>query len=92
MFTGIIEQIVKVVDLKKEAGNMHFFFQSDITNELKIDQSLAHNGVCLTVVDINADVYMVTAIKETLEKTNLGLLTLRDKVNLERSIQIGGRN
>ena len=91
MFTGIIEQIVKVVDLKKEAGNMHYFFESDITNELKIEQSLAHKGGCLTVVDINADVYLVTAIKETLEKTNLGLLALRDKVNLERSIQIGGR-
>ena len=91
MFTGIIEEIAEVVDFKKKGGNMHLSLISRITNELKIDQSIAHNGVCLTVVDIDADVYMVTVINETLQKTNLGLLEVGSKVNLERSIQMGAR-
>ena len=91
MFTGIIEEIAEVVALKKEGSNVHFSLKSTITNELKIDQSIAHNGVCLTVVDIDADAYTVTAINETLQKSNLGLLEVGSKVNLERGIQMGAR-
>ncbi|MEC7863746.1 MAG: riboflavin synthase [Bacteroidota bacterium] len=91
MFTGIIEELAEVVAIKKEGSNVHFSLKSDITNELKIDQSLAHNGVCLTVVDIDTDVYTVTAINETLQKSNLGLLEVGSRVNLERSIKIGER-
>jgi riboflavin synthase len=91
MFTGIIEGIAEVVSLKKDESNMHFSLRSVMTNELRIDQSLAHNGVCLTVVDIVADVYTVTVINETLQKSNLGLLKLGSKVNLERSIKMGSR-
>ena len=91
MFTGIIEQLAEVVALNKEGRNMHFSLKSTFTNELKIDQSVSHNGVCLTVVDIKDDVYTVTAINETLNKSNLGLLEVGSKVNLERSMQMGGR-
>ena len=91
MFTGIIEQLAEVVVLKKEGDNLHISLKSTITNELKIDQSIAHNGVCLTVVNIKDDVYTVTAINETLLKSNLGLLKAGSKVNLERSMQMGGR-
>ena len=91
MFTGIIEEIAEVVSLKKEDGNIHISFKSRITNELKIDQSISHNGVCLTVVDIDSDVYTVTAINETLQKSNFEDLDVGSKVNLERSIQLGGR-
>ena len=91
MFTGIIEQLAEVVVLKKEGDNLHISLKSTITNELKIDQSIAHNGVCLTVVDIKDDVHTVTAINETLNKSNLGLLEVGSKVNLERSMQMGGR-
>ncbi|MBC8265822.1 MAG: riboflavin synthase [Flavobacteriales bacterium] len=91
MFTGIIEEIAEVVALKKEGSNLHISLKSSITNELKIDQSVAHNGVCLTVVDIKDAVYTVTAIKETLDKSNLGLLEVGSKVNLERCLQMGGR-
>ena len=91
MFTGIIEQLAEVVALKKEGGNLHISLKSTITSELKIDQSIAHNGVCLTVVGVEGDNYTVTAIKETLEKSNLGLLEVGSKVNLERSMQMGGR-
>ena len=91
MFTGIIEQLAEVVVLSKERGNLHISLKSTITNELKIDQSIAHNGVCLTVVNIKDDVYTVTAINETLLKSNLGLLEVGSKVNLERSMQMGGR-
>jgi riboflavin synthase len=91
MFTGIIEQLAEVVDLKKEGSNLHFSLKSAITNELKIDQSVAHNGVCLTVVDIKDNVYTVTAINETLQKSNLDLLEVGSKVNLERSIRVGER-
>tara|TARA_B100001142_G_scaffold179806_1_gene179330 strand:- start:11430 stop:12017 length:588 start_codon:yes stop_codon:yes gene_type:complete len=91
MFTGIIEQLGEVVALKKEGKNVHLSLKSAITNELKIDQSIAHNGVCLTVVDIKDDVYIVTAINETLKKSNLSLLQVGSKVNLERSMKIGAR-
>ena len=91
MFTGIIEEIAEVVSLQKEGSNIHFSFKSAISNELKIDQSIAHNGVCLTVVDVSGDLYTVTAVKETLDKSNLGLLKIGSKVNLERSVKIGER-
>ena len=86
MFTGIIEKIAEVVALEKEGSNINFSLISSITNELKIDQSLSHNGVCLTVVDVSEGSYKVTAVKETLEKSNLALLELGSKVNIERSI------
>jgi riboflavin synthase len=91
MFTGIIEGLGEVVAIQKEGENTHFSLKSAITNELKIDQSLSHNGVCLTVVDIKADVYTVTAIKETLLKSNIGELTIGSKVNLERAMLANGR-
>ncbi len=91
MFTGIIETMGVIKSLKKDQDNLHITIQSDITNELKIDQSIAHNGVCLTVVDIDEDKYIVTAINETLEKSNLGVLKVNDKVNLERAMIMGGR-
>jgi len=91
MFTGIIEAFGVVKNLVSEAENMHLTFESPITSELKIDQSLAHNGVCLTVVKIDGDAYTVTAIKETLDKTNLGDLVIGDKVNLERAMIMGSR-
>jgi riboflavin synthase len=91
MFTGIIEEIAEVVSLKSEGGNLHISCKSVITKELKIDQSVAHNGVCLTVVDIDGDKYMVTAIKETLDKSNLGLLKVGSKVNMERCMKLGDR-
>jgi len=91
MFTGIIESISTVVSLKNEGSNLNISCKSEITNELKIDQSLSHNGVCLTVVKIEDDIYTVTAIKETLEKSNLGGLKIGDKVNLERSVKLGDR-
>ncbi|MBO0330841.1 riboflavin synthase [[Muricauda] lutisoli] len=91
MFTGIIETLGKVEKLEKEGGNLHITVASDITSELKIDQSVSHNGVCLTVVSINGDNYTVTAIEETLNKTNLGDLELGDEVNLERAMVLGAR-
>ena len=91
MFTGIIEQIAEVVKVESEGSNVHITLKSTITNELKIDQSVAHNGVCLTVVAINSDEYMVTAIKETLEKSNIGLLAIGSKVNMERCLKVGAR-
>ena len=91
MFTGIIETLAKVVDLKKEGTNLHLTLQSELTSELKIDQSLAHNGVCLTVVAIEGDIYTVTAIEETLQKTAIGELQLNDVVNLERAMKLGAR-
>ena len=91
MFTGIIESISTVVSLKNEGSNLNISCKSGITNELKIDQSLSHNGVCLTVAKIDGDIYTVTAIKETLEKSNLGRLKIGDKVNLERSMKLGDR-
>jgi riboflavin synthase len=91
MFTGIIEDIGIVSNLKKELDNLHITIKSRLTPELKIDQSMAHNGVCLTVVAINNDTYTVTAIKETLDKTNLSTLQIEDKVNLERAMLLGDR-
>ena len=91
MFTGIIETLGRVVKIKKDKGNTHFTIQTDITNELKVDQSVAHNGVCLTVVEISDDTYVVTAIQETLDKTNLGNLTENELVNIERAMKLGDR-
>ncbi|WP_306012633.1 MULTISPECIES: riboflavin synthase [unclassified Allomuricauda] len=91
MFTGIIETLGKVEKLEKEGGNLHLTVSSGITSELKIDQSVSHNGVCLTVVSINGDNYTVTAIEETLNKTNLGDLKVGDTVNLERAMVLGAR-
>ncbi len=91
MFTGIIETLGKVVKLENESGNLHITVSSEITPELKIDQSVAHNGVCLTVVSIEGDMYTVTAIEETLNKTNLGDLLVGDTVNLERAMKLGAR-
>jgi riboflavin synthase len=91
MFTGIIEEIGIVTKIVREAGNIHFTIQAQMTPELKIDQSVAHNGCCLTVVDIQDDLYTVTAILETLNKTNLGSWKVGTKVNLERCMQMNGR-
>ena len=91
MFSGIIEEAAQVVALKKEQENLHITMKCSFTNELKIDQSVAHNGVCLTVVSKTDDTYTVTAISETLQRTNLGLLVPGSKVNLERSMLMNGR-
>jgi riboflavin synthase len=91
MFTGIIEAQGKVLDIKTEGTNRHFFLTCPFVQELKIDQSLAHNGVCLTVVNIAEDQYQVTAIDETLKKTNLNELQVGDLVNLERCMAATGR-
>ena len=91
MFTGIIEGFGKVIDLEKDQENLHLNLESSLTKELKIDQSLAHNGVCLTVVETKANRYRVTAIQETLEKSNLGELKKGDLVNLERAMIINNR-
>lgn len=91
MFTGIIETLGRIKSIEKEQDNIHISISSDITNELKIDQSVAHNGICLTVVAIENDCYTVTAIKETIEKTNLGHWNTGDVVNLERAMRLGDR-
>ena len=91
MFSGIVEEAATVVKLEKERENLHITLQCSFVNELKIDQSISHNGVCLTVVKTTADSYTVTAIKETLEKSNLGVLQVGDKVNLERSMKLNDR-
>jgi riboflavin synthase len=91
MFSGIIEEAAEVVSLEKDKDNLHITMKCSFVNELKIDQSVSHNGVCLTVVKKDTGSYTVTAIKETLEKTNLGLLKPGDKVNLERSTKLDGR-
>jgi riboflavin synthase len=91
MFTGIIEAFGEVKHIVREGSNVHFTLSCPFTNELKIDQSVAHNGCCLTVVNIDGSDYTVTAIKETLERTNLGDLQIGDKVNLERCTKIGDR-
>lgn len=91
MFSGIIEEAAPVVKLEKEIDNLHITMKCSFVNELKIDQSISHNGVCLTVVRKENDTYTVTAIRETLDKTNLGLLKPGDKVNLERSTKLDGR-
>ncbi|MFV0470665.1 MAG: riboflavin synthase [Paludibacteraceae bacterium] len=91
MFSGIVEEAATVVALKKERENLHLTLSCSFTNDLKIDQSVAHNGVCLTVVKKSTDTYTVTAIKETLERSNLGLLKVGDRVNIERSMVMNGR-
>ena len=91
MFTGIIETLAKLEHIEKEQSNVHFTFSSSITPELKVDQSVAHNGVCLTVVKIHNEQYTVTAIDETLQKTNLGHLQIGNLVNLERCMAANGR-
>ena len=91
MFTGIIENMGEVVSLQKEAENLHISMRTPITQELKIDQSVAHNGVCLTVVAIEGDTYTVTVIQESLQKTNLGNLQVGDQVNIERCMKLGDR-
>lgn len=91
MFTGIIEAFAKVDALTKEGENLHIKLESKLASALKIDQSVAHNGVCLTVVDCDTTHYTVTAIQETLNKTNLGLLQVGDLINIERAMQLGDR-
>lgn len=91
MFSGIVEECAKVVKIEKEQENMHFTLSCSYVNELKIDQSVAHNGVCLTVVKIEDNTYTVTAMKETLLRSNLGLLKVGDLVNIERSMLMNGR-
>ena len=91
MFSGIIEEFATVVAIKKDRENIDFTLTCSFVSELGIDQSVAHNGVCLTVVRIEGDTYTVTAMKETLERSNLGLLNVGDKVNIERSMLMNGR-
>jgi riboflavin synthase len=91
MFSGIVEEAAPVVKLVKEQENLHITMSCSFTNELKIDQSISHNGVCLTVVKVEDNSYTVTAIKETLEKSNLGALDVGSKVNLERSTRLDAR-
>ena len=91
MFTGIIETMGTITRIEREGGNVHYSLSSNITQELKIDQSLAHNGVCLTVVAIDGNDYTVTAIQETLDKTALKQWAVGDKINLERAMRLGDR-
>lgn len=91
MFSGIIEEFATIVAIEKDRENIDFSLKCSFTDELKIDQSVAHNGVCLTVVKTDGDIYTVTAMKETLERSNLGLLKVGDKVNVERSMLMNGR-
>ena len=92
MFSGIVEEAARVVALRKDGGNLHITLKCSFTDELKIDQSVSHNGVCLTVVELPGDgTYTVTAIQETLDRSNLGLLKVGDEVNVERSMLIEGR-
>ena len=91
MFSGIVEGMARLVAVEKDKDNLHFTFQCGFANELKIDQSVAHNGVCLTVVRQEGDTYVVTAMDETLRRSNLGLLKVGDEVNVERSMQMNGR-
>lgn len=91
MFSGIVEATARVVAIEHDQDNIHFTLTCPFTEELHIDQSVAHNGVCLTVVSLDGDRYTVTAMRETLERTNLGLLSVGDEVNVERSMSLGGR-
>ncbi|WP_298529343.1 riboflavin synthase [uncultured Christiangramia sp.] len=91
MFTGIVEEIGKIVAIEKLEGNMNLRVSAEMTPELKIDQSVSHNGVCLTVVSIEDNTYTVTAVQETLNKTNIGNLKKGDSVNLERGMKLGAR-
>ena len=91
MFTGIVETLGIISDIKKDQENIHLTIQTNITNELKIDQSVSHNGVCLTVVNLFDDKHVVTAIKETIDKTTLGFWQIGNKVNIERAMKLGDR-
>ena len=91
MFTGIIEDLGEVIHLENEESNLHLTLRSSFTNELQIDQSVAHNGACLTVIKKEGEYYTVTAIDETLKKTNLSKLEVGEKVNLERCVRVGSR-
>ena len=91
MFSGIVEEYAILVALVKDQENVHFTFKCSFVNELKIDQSVSHNGVCLTVIRMTEDTYTVTAMKETLDRSNMGLLVVGDKVNIERSMPLNGR-
>ena len=91
MFSGIVEEYAKVVSLVKDQENLHLTMSCSFVSELKIDQSISHNGVCLTVVSKTDDTYTVTAMKETIERSNIGLLKVGDKVNVERSMMMNGR-
>jgi riboflavin synthase len=91
MFTGIIETVGKIKSINSEGDNIHFTVKSDISSVLKVDQSVSHNGVCLTVVEVNGNTHRVTAVAETLQKTNLKNLNIGDFVNLERAMMVGGR-
>ena len=91
MFTGIIECVARVEKVEKDKGNLNISLKSPITKELKVDQSLCHNGVCLTVVDVSDDLYTVTVIAESLNRTNLGELKIGDSLNLERSMSVNSR-
>lgn len=91
MFSGIVEEFATVVGIEREQENVHFTLTCSFVDELKIDQSVAHNGVCLTVVRIFDGKYVVTAMKETLDRSNLGVLKVGDKVNVERSMKMNGR-
>jgi len=91
MFTGIIETIAVISNLEKEKSNLNITLKSDLTNEFKIDQSISHNGICLTVVDINNNEYVVTAIEETISKSSIGSWKVGDEINLERAMKIGDR-
>ena len=91
MFTGIIESLGKVTNVKVDRGNIDFTIESEISNELKIDQSVSHNGVCLTVTETTENTHTVTAVKETLEKSSLGSFSVDDLINLERAMKLGER-
>ena len=91
MFSGIVEECATLVAMVKEQENVHFTFKCSFVDELKIDQSVSHNGVCLTVVALTDDTYTVTAMKETLDRSNLGMLQVGDEVNVERSMLMNGR-
>lgn len=91
MFTGIIEQLATIKKIVKENENLHITLEADFVNELKIDQSVAHNGICLTVIAIENNSYTVTAIHETIQKTNIGFWDITTKVNVERCMQLNGR-
>lgn len=91
MFTGIIESLGTITDIKNEGSNLHLTVNASFTDELKIDQSVSHNGICLTVVNIEGNKYTVTAIRETIEKTTIGDWKISDKINLERGMKLGDR-
>lgn len=91
MFSGIVEEYAEVVRIVKEQENLHLTLKCSFVDELKIDQSISHNGVCLTVVSLQDGTYTVTAMKETIERSNIGLLKVGDKVNVERSMMMNGR-